>query len=195
VRGGCLDPPPLSTHAVGMPAMRVAEFMSLVQERALALLPEDLRSGVTSRVRSVWFQAWYHSPKVHYEVWLTRKTGRIEIGLHFEGQRDFSYRWAELMAGHAPEIFGRLGPDVEIEEWTPSWTRIHQTLPYGPLSEPLADEVSRRLSDMIDVLQPIVETERANVPPELDRAGAPDRPAGARRRFDRSKRSGAARGA
>jgi hypothetical protein len=120
----------------------------------------------------------YHSPKVHYEVWLTRKTGRIEIGLHFEGPREFSYRWAELMAEHAPEIFGRLGPDVELEEWTPSWTRIHQSLPYDPLSEGLADEVARRLAEMITVLQPIVESERGNVAAELERTNEPHRRAG-----------------
>ena len=172
-----------------MPAMRVAEFMSLLQERVPGLLPDDLRPGLTSRVRSVWFQLWYHSPKVHYEVWLTRKTGRIEIGLHFEGPRAFSYRWAELMAGHAPEIFGRLGPDVEIEEWTPAWTRIHQTLPYDPLKEPLVDEVARRLAEMISVLQPIVEAERANVPPELEKASEPKGRAAWGRGFDRSRQT------
>jgi hypothetical protein len=57
---------------------------------------------------------------------------------------------------------------VELEEWTSSWTRIHQTLPYDPLSEPLAEEVARRLAEMIAVLQPIVEAERASVPPELE---------------------------
>ena len=176
-----------------MPAMRVAEFMPLLQERVLALLPDDLRAGLSSRVRSVWFQLWYHSPKVHHEVWLTRKTGRIEIGLHFEGPREFSYRWAELMAGHAPEIFGRLGPDVEIEEWTPAWTRIHQTLPYDPLSGPLADEVARRLAEMITVLQPIVEAERANMPPELEHGSEPDRRGPGRRRFDRSRQPRPAR--
>jgi hypothetical protein len=153
-----------------MPAMRTAEFMPLVEEKVLSLLPDALREGLTSRIRSVWLQMHYHSPKVHYEVWLTRKTGRIEIGLHFEGTREFSYRWAELMSGHAPEIYGGLGPDVEIEEWTQSWTRIHQSMPYDPLSEPLAEEVARRLAEMITVLQPIVEAERGNVPPELERS-------------------------
>jgi hypothetical protein len=112
----------------------------------------------------------YHTPKVHYEVWLTRKTNRIEIGLHFEGAQEFSYLWADLMSAHAPEILGQLGPSVEFEEWTPSWTRIHQSMPYDPLSEALADEVAQRLAEMIRVLQPIVETERENVPPELERA-------------------------
>jgi hypothetical protein len=153
-----------------MPAMRTAEFMPLVEARVLAQLPSELLDGLTSRIRSVWLQMHYHTPKVHYEVWLTRKTGRIEIGLHFEGPREFSYRWAELMSGHAPEIFSGLGPEVEIEEWTESWTRIHQSLPYDPLSEPLADEVARRLAEMITVLQPIVEAERGNIPPEMERS-------------------------
>lgn len=163
--------------------MKVAQFMSLVQERALSLLPPELRD-CTARIRFVWLQIHYHTPKIHYEVWLTRKTGRIEIGLHFEGPREFSYRWAEVMAAHMPEIQGRLGPQVELEEWTSSWARIHQTLPYDPPSEALAEEVASRLAETITVLQPIVEAERENVPPELE-AAAPERASGMRRRFGR----------
>ena len=169
-------------YAIAMPPMRVAEFMGHLQERVLSLLPPKLRDGIQPRIRSSWFQAHYHSPKVHYEVWLTRKTGRIEIGLHFEGPRDFSYRWLELMARHAPEIMDGIGPEFEFEDWTPSWTRIHQTVPYDPLSEPLADEVGRRLARVITILQPIVEAEQGNVPPGLE---AVREPAMARRRFRR----------
>jgi len=165
--------------------MRVAEFMSLVQERTLALLPEELR-GWTARIRSVWLQIHYHTPKVHYEVWLTRKTGRIEIGLHFEGVRDFSYRWAELIAPYMPEIQARLGPHVELEEWTASWTRVHQTLRYDPLTEPLAEEAACRLAETITVLQPIVEHEQQNVPPELETMREPVRTGGGRFRKRRA---------
>jgi hypothetical protein len=66
-----------------------------------------------------------------------------------------------------PEIQARLGAQVELEEWTASWTRVHQTVPYDPLSEPLADEVAGILAQTITVLQPIVESERSNIPPEL----------------------------
>jgi hypothetical protein len=166
--------------------LRVRDFMSLVLERTTELLPDELR-GFTARIRSVWLQLHYHTPAVHYEVWLTRKTGRIEIGLHFEGPREFSYRWAEVMALYMPEIQGRLGPQVELEEWTPSWTRIHQTLPYDPLSEPLAQEVARRLADTIAVLQPMVERERAHVAEELETA-VPTRPLGSRRFGGRRRR-------
>jgi hypothetical protein len=170
--------------ALVMSAMRVGEFLTLVQERAMALVPNRLRAGATSRVSSSWLWVHYHSPKVHYEVWLARKTGRIEIGLHFEGARDFSYRWAEIIAPFMPEIQARLGPQVELEEWTASWARVHQTVPYDPLSEVLADEVARRLAETITVLQPMVEQERENVSPELERVRAPTR-TGSGRRFKR----------
>ena len=159
--------------------MRVRDFMALLLDQTTQLLPANLR-GFTTRIRFVWLQLHYHTPSVHYEVWLIRKTGRIEIGLHFEGPRQFSYRWAELLAPYMPEIRGRLGPQVELEEWTPSWTRIHQTIPYDPLSRPLAEEIARRLADTIAVLQPIVQRERVRVAQELERA-EPTQPLGSRR--------------
>jgi hypothetical protein len=181
---------PVVYHSGVMPAaMRVGEFLTMVQERALGMLPDYARDGLTSRVSSSWLWVHYHHPKVHFEVWLARKTGRIEIGLHFEGPREFSYRWAEAMAPHMPEIQARLGPQMELEEWTASWARVHQTVPYDPLSEPLADEIAQRFAETIAVLQPIVERERQNVPVELaaiqERRPAPDN-----RRFrHRQKRS------
>ncbi len=164
--------------------------MPIVLERATELLPQELRDFQAS-IRFVWLQIHYWSPKVHYEVWLTRKTQRIEIGLHFEGEREFSYRWAEVMAARMPEVQARLGPQVELEEWTSSWTRIHQTIPYDPLSEPLAEEVARRLAETIAVLQPIAAEERANVPAELE-ALAPARRTGGRRFLRRGRRRGSA---
>jgi hypothetical protein len=149
------------------PRMRVAEFMDRLQETTLALLPTDLRDSCTARVRFVWFQVHFHSPKVHYEVWLTRKTERIEIGLHFEGPQEFSYRWAERFAEHMPEVQAQCGPQLELEEWTASWTRLHETIPYDPPTPALADEIARRLSRLITVCQPIIESERDNVPPAL----------------------------
>ncbi len=155
------------------------------------MLPEELRD-CTARIRFVWLQVHYHSPKVHYEVWLTRKTGRIEVGLHFEGPREFSYRWAELLAPHMPEVQAQLGPQVELEEWTASWTRLHQTIPYDPPSELLAEECARRLAEMITVLQPIVAALRDQVPAELE--AAPVAPKEGRRRFGDRKRPSPTRG-
>jgi hypothetical protein len=143
--------------------MRVRDFMESVQELTLARLPDDLRETCTARVRFVWFQVHFHSPKVHYEVWLTRKTERIEIGLHFEGPQEFSYRWAERFADHMAEVQAGCGPQLELEEWTASWARLHETIPYDPPSPALADEIATRLSRLITVCQPIIEAERDNI--------------------------------
>lgn len=142
--------------------LRVNDFLSLVLQRTEQLVPAQL-APFSARLRWVWLQIHYWTPRIHYEVWLTRKTGRIEIGLHFEGEREFSYRWAEALAPRMAEVQAALGPQVELEEWTPSWTRIHQTLPYEPLSESLAEAVAERLAATIAVLQPILEEERAKV--------------------------------
>jgi hypothetical protein len=156
--------------------MRVRDFMELVQERTLAQLPDDLRDSCTARTRFVWFQVHFHSPKVHYEVWLTRKTERIEIGLHFEGPRDFSYLWAERLAEHMLEVQAELGPEWELEEWTASWARLHRTIPYDPPSVGLAEEIATNVSQLISVCQPIIELERGNVPASLEVVAAPPKP-------------------
>jgi hypothetical protein len=143
--------------------MKVGDFMARLQEETLSLLPAKLRKECTARVRSVWFQVHFHSPKVHYEVWLTRKTERIEIGLHFEGPQEFSYAWAACFAGHMAEVQAKCGPTFELEEWTASWARIHETIPYDPLSEALADEVASRLARLITVCEPIVEASRGGI--------------------------------
>ena len=148
--------------------MAVRDFMPILHDRTLELLPNDLRRACQARAHSVWFQVHFHSPRVHYEVWLARKIERIEIGLHFEGQHDFSYLWAERIAGHMEEIQSAIGPDYELEEWTSSWTRLHETVPYDPLSPVLAEEIAHRFARLIAVCQPIIEMERGNIPASLD---------------------------
>lgn len=148
--------------------MKVADFMDLLQDATLKRLPAELRKSCKARVRFVWFQVHFHSPKVHYEVWLTRKTERIEIGLHFEGPQEFSYAWAACFAEHMAEVQAACGPHYELEEWTQSWARIHETIPYDPLSETLADEVASRLARLISVCEPIVEAERGLIVAPMD---------------------------
>jgi hypothetical protein len=163
--------------------MKVGDFMARVQEETFSHLPRELRDSCTARVRFVWFQVYYQSPKVHYEVWLTRKTERIEIGLHFEGPQEFSYAWAARFAEHMAEVQAQCGPHYELEEWTQSWARIHETIPYDPLSEALADEVASRLARLITVCQPIVEAERNAIPEPVEER----KRAVARRRWHRKQ--------
>lgn len=143
--------------------MRIRDFLFLVYDALPPALPEALREHCW-RVRWSLLQVYFERPTVHYEVWVQRRAARIEIGLHFEGEREESYRWAEALAPRALEIQAQLGPSVELEEWTRSWTRLHETRPLvGDLSAELAREVALRLAQFIEVLEPILAEERAAV--------------------------------
>ena len=98
--------------------MRIRDFLMLVQERLEPLLPPELRSFQT-RIRFAFLQVYFDHPSLHYEVWPQKKTGRIEIGLHFEGEGETNYRWAAVLAERMPEVQAALGPAMELEECRP----------------------------------------------------------------------------
>ena len=148
--------------------MRTRDFLMLVQERLEPLLPPELRS-FQARVRFTLLQVYFDHHSLHYEVWPQKKTGRIEIGLHFEGEGETNYRWAAVLAERMPQVQAALGPAMELEEWTPTWTRLHQTLPMETLDEGQASEVARRLAALMQTLEPILNECR----PLLGQAPAP----------------------
>ncbi|MFQ5878873.1 MAG: hypothetical protein ACE5IZ_01690 [Dehalococcoidia bacterium] len=143
-------------------ALRTRDFLLLVREILPGLLSPSL-TDFRSRVVFTSLQVYYWHPRIHYEVWPQRKTGRLEVGLHFEGEREESYNWAEALAARALELQAALGPAMELEAWTPSWARLHQTLLFIELDQELAEAVAQRLADMIRLLQPILEKERARL--------------------------------
>ena len=144
-------------------AVRIRDFLLQVYDALPQRLPEPLRDH-RWRVRWSLLQVYFEKTTVHYEVWVQRKNRRIEIGLHFEGEQEESYRWAQVLAPRALEIQAQLGPSVELEEWTRSWTRLHETLSLaGDLTDELALEIAERLARFIEVLEPIIAEERAGV--------------------------------
>jgi hypothetical protein len=146
-----------------MGAMRIRDFLLLTYDALGERLADDYRDHQW-RLRWSLLQVYFESPAVHYEAWVQRKTGRIEIGLHFEGEPEANYRWAQALAPRALEIQARLGPGVELEEWTRSWTRLHETRPLaGELTLELAQQVAERLAEFIGALEPILAEERAAV--------------------------------
>lgn len=139
------------------------EFLRGAESAALAALPPGLARGITSHVRFSLLQLHFGDTTVHYEVWVQRRgqpagQGIIEVGLHFEG-RDGDRNRA-LLAGlvtHAGELMDALGPRIEPEEWTKSWTRIHETLPLdAPLDERLADALGGRVALWIETCEPLL---------------------------------------
>ena len=109
-----------------------------------------------TRQRFGYVQYWRGAHRLHYEVWVQRKTQRLEIGLHFEGDREWSYSCAEVLAEHAVEIAGAIGMEWELEEWTASWTRLHRAFPAPALTAELADEAAERVVGLMLGMEPLL---------------------------------------
>lgn len=165
-------------------SMRPREFLEAVQDRAMPALPGDPR-GLRGKVAYGTLQVHYGNPRVHYEVWLVRKTGRIEVGLHFEGEAEENARAAAALAPHVHEIRAIAGDDVELEQWTPSWTRLHVTLPLGPLTDALCAETATRLATLITATLPLLGTLATDAHPRVSHGNG--------RRWERRRASVAAR--
>ncbi len=147
---------PRARAATSPSALRVRDFLALVHEGVRARLGPKL-DGLAWRQRFSFLQYYRGSPDVHYEVWAQRKTGRLEIGLHFEGERDRNYAAAELLALRAPDIQASVGPDYEVEEWTKSWTRLHHSAQAAKLTPALADDAAERVVALIRGMEPIID--------------------------------------
>jgi hypothetical protein len=143
--------------------VKVRDFLVLVYELLTKQLPKRYRKHEW-RIRFGYLQLYFDSPAVHYEAWVQRRAARIELGLHFEGEREVNYRWAELLGERALELQAKLGPEVELEEWTESWTRLHEMRTFsGGLTKDLATDVAARLAQFINVMEPVLAKEAGNM--------------------------------
>ena len=98
----------------------------------------------------------YGDPKVHYEVWIRRRLGTIELGLHFEGVAEENLRYLDRLTTEYSSVIKSLGPDVEPERWAGTWTRVHRALPFSTLDEDILMVASGYLTQMVRVLEPAV---------------------------------------
>jgi hypothetical protein len=138
------------------PSLRIRDFLALVQEGVASRLPKKL-DGFETRQRFGYVQYYRSSPAVHYEIWVQRKTQRLEIGLHFEGERDANYAAAEALALRAPDVQARIGPEYELEEWTQQWTRLHRSFAAPALTPDLAADAAERAVALIRGMEPILD--------------------------------------
>ena len=136
--------------------MRIQQFQVSLVEKTRNQLPRSLRNFEPRSFFSI-VKISYRYPKLHYEVWVRGQERLIEVGLHFEADKltnDALLAYFEL---RAMEIHAELGPRVEIERWTNSWSRVHQVVPYDSLDADLVNQLSEMLARMITVLQPMLE--------------------------------------
>ncbi len=142
--------------------MRIQEFQVSLVNQTREQLPRNLRNF---DVRSFFtlFKLFYKQRRIHYEVWVRGKERLVEVGLHFEADRETNQALLDFFSERALEIHAELGPRVDIEQWTTSWGRVHEVVPYSSLDSELVDELAPKLARMITVLQPMLgEFERQN---------------------------------
>ncbi|MBM3943253.1 MAG: hypothetical protein FJ316_10090 [SAR202 cluster bacterium] len=137
--------------------MKLQEFLAELPELLRSQLPPDLQEFVVLGPRGSLIQFHFGDPHIHYEVWIQRRRQLLEVGLHFEGGQASNLRWLEALSTLWPALIPILGPETELEQWTASWTRVHQHIPLAPLDEDFLLEVSTRMSRLMRALQPLVE--------------------------------------
>ncbi len=138
--------------------MKTRHFLHSLPELLRQQLPPELQDFQVSGPTMNLVKFHYGQRAIHYEVWVQRRAGQVEVGLHFEADDDTNRRYLELIRRHLEHLRAELGPQVEAEQWTPSWTRVHQTLPMDRLTDDLLFEVSIRLAQMIRTLEPLVRS-------------------------------------
>jgi len=132
------------------------QFLAALPEAVRRRLPPEL-ADFKVRHGAGLVKFYYGDPRVHFEVWLLGGSRRIELGLHFElPDPEANRRWLAEFDAHFFDICARLGPNLEPELWTSSWTRLHETWPLEPLSEELAERVAGRMAEIIETLGPIL---------------------------------------
>ncbi|MBM3134957.1 MAG: hypothetical protein FJZ89_06690 [Chloroflexi bacterium] len=135
--------------------MRSTDFLARVVQAVRPQLPVEWQGFETDGFGSL-VKLYYGDPAVHFEVWVQGKTSRVEVGLHLEADQATNDRLMAYFAGRFIEVQAALGPRIELDEWTRTWGRLHEMLPFTVLDEALAERVARRLVQMIVVLQPML---------------------------------------
>ncbi|MCL4488836.1 MAG: hypothetical protein M1570_11995 [Chloroflexi bacterium] len=136
--------------------MRIQQFQVTLVDSTRKQLPRKLRDFEARSFFSI-VKLSYRNPKLHYEVWVRGQERLIEVGLHFEADKPTNDALLAYFGSRGVEIHAALGPRVEIEQWTNSWSRVHEVVPYTELDAKLVKTLSKKLAGMIAVLQPMLE--------------------------------------
>jgi hypothetical protein len=142
--------------------MRIQAFQIALVEQTRKQLPRSLKN-FEPRSFFTLVKLYYTHPKLHYEVWVRGQEHLIEVGLHFEADKATNDALREYFDARAFEIRAQLGPRVEVEQWTNSWSRVHEVVPYTTLNAELVESIAKKLAKMMAVLQPMLnEFEKIN---------------------------------
>jgi hypothetical protein len=119
-------------------------------------LPSELKHFQAHRGPGRLLKVHYGRAQTHFEAWHHTRSGRLEVGLHFEAAPDLNWRARGFFAARLLEIKGQIF-SAELEPWDRGWCRIYETLPAAMLSDGLLGRAAERLALYITTLQPVLE--------------------------------------
>ena len=130
-----------------------------VQHQGIAALPSPFALGLCLSANVPPVLRPVHGAPARRDANLGERRGRLESGLHFEA-RDREQNLALLrgFSARMVAVKAALGPQWEAEAWDRGWTKVYETVPYEPFSQPVLEQTARRLARAMTVLQPIWET-------------------------------------
>ena len=160
--------------------LRRKEFISEVRSACFAALSVDSADAHTRGTMNLLKIHFNPNYRIHYELMISSENGLIEIGLHFEDGPESTSNLLAFFDRYVVEIKHELGADFELERWTKSWGHFFEVVPLQPLTRQFARTLGKRLSVIVEVLQPLLEEAVAT-----GVASDTPRPASARPRFGR----------
>jgi hypothetical protein len=140
--------------------VKTREFLENLPDLVRQQLPPGLSGFNVTGPPTTLIKLYYQTTTVHYEVWIQKRRGQVELGLHFEGVTENNLRHLEFLNRHREEIETSLGAGVEFEEWGRGWTRAHETLPLETLDDDFLVEVSFKLSELMRTMEPLLRGKR-----------------------------------
>jgi hypothetical protein len=135
--------------------LAVREFFEALPLAVAARLPIELRGFETRRGPGRLMKFDYGQPHAHFEAWHHAAIGRFEVGLHFEGTREFNQAAFDHFRGRMLEVKAAL-PRAELEPWDKGWARLYETVPAPYLDDVLVAVAGGRLAAFVTTLQPML---------------------------------------
>jgi hypothetical protein len=126
-----------------------------VLEDVQARLPEDLQR-LQVRQRGSLIKLFAEEPSIHFELWVHRSRGRVELGLHFE-TRDAARnrRLLDYVSDDLMFLKEALGQGLEPEPWDKGWTRLYLSYPLQRLDPDEQARLAAAFARFIETLEPM----------------------------------------
>jgi hypothetical protein len=131
------------------------DFFEALTDGLTRSLPAPARSFEATRGRGRLLQLHYGHAETHFEAWHHPGAGRLEVGLHFEGDAELNSAAHGFFRARIVEIKSAL-PRAELEPWDHGWARLYETAQAPDLSGTTLSLAIERLTAYVTVLQPML---------------------------------------